>query len=66
MKHLLIYSLLMPVVLGFMIYKVIEAIINVLLSISDIEDKLHYQLNIFGLERTILKTIKKIGYRNAI
>lgn len=59
MKHILIYTLLIPVVLGFMIYKIIEAIINVILSISDIEEKLHYQLNIFSLQRQMLDKFKK-------
>lgn len=59
MKHILIYTLLLPVVLGFMIYKAIEAVINVILSISDIEEKLHIQLNIFGLQRQMLDGLKK-------
>lgn len=59
MKHILIYTLLLPVVLGFMIYKAVEAIINVILSISDIEEKLHIQLNIFGLQRQMLDGLKK-------
>lgn len=58
MKHLFIYTLLIPVVIGFLIYKVVEAAINVCLHISDIEEKLNYQLNIFSLERTVLRTIK--------
>jgi len=58
MKHLLIYTVLIPVIVGFIVYKMVEALINVLLNISDIEEKLNYQLNIFSLERVILTTIK--------
>lgn len=62
MKHLFIFTVLIPIVLGFMIYKAIEAIINVVFSISDIKKRVSYQLNIFSLERLILKIIKN-GYR---
>jgi hypothetical protein len=58
MKHLLIYTVLIPVIIGFMIYKAVEAMINVALSVSDIEERINYQLNIFSLERFILTTIK--------
>ncbi len=58
MKHLIIYTVLIPVVLGFMIYKAIEAMINVIFNISDIEERINYQLNIFSLERMMLQTIK--------
>lgn len=58
MKHLLIYTVLIPIIVGFIVYKMVEALINVLLNISDIEEKLNYQLNIFSLERVILTTIK--------
>lgn len=62
MKHLIIYTVLIPVIIGFMIYKMVEALINVLLSISDIEERISYQLNIFSLERVMLKTFKD-GWR---
>lgn len=58
MKHLIIYTVLIPVVIGFMIYKALEAMINVTLSISDIEERINYQLNIFSIERMMLQTIK--------
>lgn len=62
MKHLIIYSVLVFVVAGFIVYKMIEALINVLLDISNIKERIHYQLNIFSLERLMLKNIKD-GYR---
>ena len=58
MKHLIIYTVLLPVMVGFMIYKAVEAMINVVLNISDIEERINYQLNIFSLERMMLQTIK--------
>ena len=58
MKHLIIYVCLIPVVVGFMIYKAVEAMINVILNISDIEERINYQLNIFSIERMVLQTIK--------
>ncbi len=60
MKHLLIYLFLVPVVMAFMIYKIVEHVINFILSISDVEETLHYQLNIFGLERLISDKITQL------
>ncbi len=58
MKHLIIYTVLIPVIVAFMIYKAVEAMINVVLNISDIEERINYQLNVFSMERMMLQTIK--------
>ncbi len=58
MKHLIIYTLIIPVVLGFITYKLVEVVINWIYSISDIEDRLNYQLNIFSLQRVMIKRLK--------
>jgi len=58
MKHLIIYTILIPVIVAFMIYKAVEAMINVVLNISDIEERINYQLNVFSMERMMLQTIK--------
>jgi hypothetical protein len=58
MKHLLIYTAILLVVSGFIIYKLIERIFNWVCSISNLEERVNYQLNIFNIERQMLKKLK--------
>lgn len=59
MKHLIIYTAILIIVLGFVLYKAIEVIINMIFKTSDIDENWDVQLNIFKLERVMLKTINK-------
>ncbi len=58
MKHLIIYTAIIPVVVSFILYKLVEAVINWIFSISDVDERLNYQLNIFSIERVMLKRLK--------
>jgi len=58
MKHLLIYTAILLVVTGFIVYKLIEGIFNWICSISDSEERVNYQLNIFNIQRQMLKKLK--------
>ena len=58
MKHLFIYTVILLIAVGFMLYKIIEQIINWLLVLVDLEDRLNSQLNIFEIERLMLKKLK--------
>ncbi len=57
MKYLIVYIVLIPIVLGFIVYKLIEAIINGIFNISNVKEKWHFQLNIFSLERVMITKI---------
>lgn len=58
MKHLIIYPVLLLIAIGFMLYKLIEVFINWLLILTDVDDRLNSQLNIFHIERLMLKKLK--------
>jgi hypothetical protein len=62
MKILLTYIIFSPIILLFLIYKAIEGIINGIHLLVDSEEKLFYQLNVFNLERLIIKSIQN-GFR---
>jgi hypothetical protein len=58
MKHLIIYTLILLIVIAFMLYKLIEGVINWLLVLTESPERLNSQLNIFSIERLILKRLK--------
>lgn len=60
MKHLIIYTTILFIVTGFIIYKILEYIMNIIFNISDVDEKLDVQLNIFNIERVMLKRINKL------
>lgn len=60
MKHLIIYTTILLVVTGFIVYKMLEGIMNIIFNISDVDEKLDVQLNIFSIERVMLKRMNKL------
>jgi uncharacterized protein YxeA len=59
MKHIIIFLILIIVVFLFMIYKLFEGIFNFFLYIGGVEERANKTLNIFQLQRTLLKKMKK-------
>ena len=60
MRILLTYIVFSPIILLFLIYKAIEGVINGIHELTNNEEKLYYQLNLFAIERIILKSLKKL------
>jgi hypothetical protein len=60
MRILLTYIVFSPIILLFLVYKAIESIINGIHDLTDSEEKLFYQLNVFNLERVIISNLKRL------
>lgn len=55
MRHLIIYSIILVMVIAFMIYKVFELFINLPL---DEDEEIVYQMDMFGTKRLLLEKIR--------
>lgn len=56
MRHLIIYTIILVLVFAYMIYKAFELLINT--TVPSEEDKIYYQLDMYGTKRLLLEKIK--------
>ena len=55
MKHLIVITVLIALIVIYMLYKVLEKLVNYIMLSHDV--KLHYQLDLFKIKRILLTKI---------
>jgi hypothetical protein len=58
MKKLFIYPVLITIMMSFMFYKTVERTLNWMYALTDSKQRVSYQLDIFSIERVMIRRLK--------